>query len=197
MVTITIIIIIIIIIISSSSGGGSSSSSSSSSRSRIYHTQLLLTAKETNLKFLTDKFGNLKRNPALLLPMCIHTLRKRRQDRPATELLRRSFFPTLRRLRLQGCQFTDSKHWRCRRYTPSKRRKAITRTHRNGPAVLVPQHENGFAITSFSAVLSRGRCGKGPAWQGYGQAVSPFPPLSCLLHNRWWNTVWLYYACIT
>ena len=102
--------VVIVVVVGGGGGGGGGGGSSSS---HIYHTTVLLTAKETNL----------------LLSMRIHTLRKWGQDHPSTELLRRNFFPTLLRRRLQGCQLTDSKHWRCRRYVPSIRRKDITRTH--------------------------------------------------------------------
>jgi hypothetical protein len=124
--------------------------------------------------------------------MCIHALRKRGQDRPFTELLRRNFFPTLRHRCLQGCQFTDSKHWRCRRYVPSKCRKAITRTHSaTDLQYWFPNMRTGLLLMSFSAEsfpaggaarVRHDKCMDKP------YLVSPLPPLSCLLYNRWGNT---------
>jgi hypothetical protein len=121
--------------------------------------------------------------------MCIHTLRKRGQDRPFTELLRRNFFPTLRRRRLQGCQFTDSKHWRCRRYVPSKRRKAITRTHSaTDLQYWFPNTRTGLqlrlsALCPFPRAVRQGsrmtRVRRSRIWS------LPFPTF--LLHKRWGN----------
>ena len=125
------------------------------------------------------------------MPMRIHTLRKRGQDRPSTELLRRNFFPTLRRSRLQGCQLTDSKHWRRRRYVPSKRRKAITWTHSaTDLQYWFPNTRTGLQLC-LSALCPFPQAVPASVQHDKGTdkpyLVSPLPPLSCLLHNPWGN----------